>query len=141
MKQFFEILLIVLGALLYQIIVHSEFSVCLSDDIEFRYGKKHLRNFRRKSKDGFLKRYLFLDVRKKVVRWHYVFFWIHLVAFFPTLIFFILFAVYELSWARIVFLIFEGIRFFCAARISFVRWDLYKGNTVRCRKDRRKYRR
>ena len=46
------------------------FSVALQDDVEFCKGKKRVKS--RKKQKGFWKKFLFLDIRKEVILWHYL---------------------------------------------------------------------
>ena len=55
------------------------FSVALQDDVEFCKGKKRVKS--RKKQKGFWKKFLFLDIRKEVILWHYLLFWVNLGAF------------------------------------------------------------
>ena len=139
MKLFFEMLLASLLLIgLYAVIYQGAFYVCLSDDVEFHYGKTRMRN-RRKKQKGFWRKFLFLDIRKEVVPWHYAMFWVNLISFIAVLI---LLNVYiaggDHEIVRIISVISGGAFFLSAAITAFVRWPLYAGNKVRSRK---KYRR
>lgn len=76
--------LILLGTwvavILYILLTHIPFDVCLSDDIEFNSGKKTLRNRRKKNKTNFFVKFTFWDFRNEVVKWHYIVFWINLIS-------------------------------------------------------------
>ena len=141
MSHFFQALFIFVLFCLVELGVHTQFTVCLYDDVEFSIGKKHLRNMRRKTKPSFLIRFFYWDIRHKVVRWHYVFFWIHIICFLPMVTAVILFAIYGVKPARIIGLAFAAVWFFTLCVISCVRWELYRGNKVRCRKDKERWRR
>lgn len=116
---------------------YMAFSVCLSDDVEFHYGKKRMRNRRRKQK-GFWRKFLFLDIRKEVILWHYFMFWVNLIFSFATLIILNVLIYCSNETVRIICMITGGMSFLTSAIILFARWDLYIGNKVRNRKEYRK---
>ena len=130
--------LILLGTwvavILYILLTHIPFDVCLSDDIEFNSGKKTLRNRRKKNKTNFFVKFTFWDFRNEVVKWHYIVFWINLIS---NIIIFLL------TSLQVVFQL-ELLPFFisCSATVSIgsfiiilpVRFRLYKYNRVRKRK-------
>lgn len=62
------------------------YNACLSYDVEFNYGRHRKRNIRKKNK-GFWKKFLFLDIRHMVVKWHYLLFWINLLFYMLMSIF------------------------------------------------------
>jgi hypothetical protein len=140
MKHLIEAVMIVLFFLALQLVSYCAFTVCLSDDIHFRYGKRHLRNKRRKEKPSVFTKIFYLDVRKEVVRWHYVDFWIHFLSGIPFIAITILYGVYEIRFLRTLWLILCAIWLGSLFVIFTVRWDLYGGNKSR-KRDPRKYRR
>ena len=114
------------------------FLVCLSDDVEFYYGKSRLK--KRKKRKGFWKKFLFLDIRKEVVPWHYVMFWINLVSFISMLITANVCIVYKTKTVGIIYIISIAVFFLSDIIIGSVRWKLYAWNSIRCRKPyREKY--
>ena len=122
----------------YAIVYHGAFYVCLSDDVEFHYGKKRMRN-RRKSEKGFWRKFLFLDVRAEVVPWPYAMFWVNLISFTAALIMLNVYIARGDSEAvRPLAVVSATVFFLSAAVIAFVRWPLYAGNKVRSRKKYRK---
>lgn len=139
MKLFFEMLFasfIFIG--FYAMIYLGAFYVCLSDDVEFHYGKTRMRN-RRKKQKGFWRKFLFLDIRKEVVPWHYAMFWVNLISFIAALIMLnVYIACSNNEVVRIISIISDGAFFLSAAIIAFVRWPLYAWNKVRSRKKYRK---
>lgn len=137
MKLIFEMLVVSFMFIVVYFLSHDVFYVCFRDDVEFNYGKKRMKN-RRKKEKGFWRKFLFLDIRKEVIPWHYVMFWINLVSFIATLIVFNIFIASNNETLRIVFEIVGGIYFLTTTIIAFVRWPLYAGNKVRCRKKYRK---
>lgn len=118
---------------LYLMVYLGLFSVCLSDDVEFHYGKKRMRN-RRKKQKGFLRKFLFLDISKEVIPWHYAMFWVNFVSAAVVLIMLNVCIAYSNKTARIILLISAGSFFLTAAITAFIRWPLYAGNKVRNRK-------
>ena len=121
----------------YLISYHGAFYVCFADDIEFNYGKKRMRN-RRKKQKGFWRKFLFLDIRKEVVPWHYAMFWINLISFIVALIMFNVYTACHNEIVRIICIMLGGVFFLTSTTINFVRWPLYAGNKVRNRKKYRK---
>lgn len=121
----------------YLMVYLGAFSVCLSDDVEFHYGKKRMRN-RRKKQRGFWRKFLFLDIQKEVVPWHYAMFWVNLISFIVALIMFNVHIAYSNEIASIILRISGGIFFLTSTIINSVRWRLYAGNKVRSRKKYRK---
>lgn len=119
------------------LINYNSFYCCLSDDVEFNYGKKRMRNRRKKNK-GFWKKFFFFDIKNEVIKWHYHFFLINFLSFIPTLISFNLFVLTKTFEAKISILIFGGIYLLTAIPIAFSRWNLYKGNMVRSKEKYRK---
>lgn len=115
----------------------GSFDVMLSDDIEVNAGKKVLRKVRKKYK-GFWKKFLFLDFRKKIDKWHYFLFICFLVSSFVTIIFINLLLIFDREIFRIMMLV-SIIPYFISSTIAtFNRWNLYKWNTVRRRPPKRK---
>jgi len=142
MKMFFEMLF---GSFLligfYLMVYLGVFSVCLSDDVEFYHGKKRMRN-RRKKQRGFWRKFLFLDIHKEVVPWHYALFWVNLISFIVMLIMGNVQIAYSNEIVSVILQINAGIFFLTATVINSVRWQLYAGNKVRNRKKYcKKYRR
>ena len=118
-------------------VAYSEFYVCLSDDVDFHYGKNRMRNRRKKNKNIW-RNFLFLDIRKEVVKWHYFLFWIYLISSVCGLLFLIAFMCSKEEVARKLFILFSFIAFLSTTIISFVRYPLYAGNKVRSKKKYRK---
>lgn len=113
------------------------FYVTLSDDIEVNRGKKALKN-KRKQYKGFWKKFLFLDFKEHIEKWHYFLFICFLILFPVTLIFIDLLILFDKSIFRVLMLII-GIP--CVATIlisSFSRWSLYRGNIIRRRPPKKK---
>lgn len=141
MKLFFEMLLLSFMLISYYLITYfGAFSVCFSDDLEF-YRKKRMKNVRKKlgkTQKGFLRKFLFLDIRKEVVPWHYAMFWVNLIASIVVLISFNVFIACGNEIVRIILLTAIGISFLTCTIIAFVRWPLYAGNKIRNRKEYRK---
>jgi len=138
MKTFFEILIVSTFYIgLYLLSYIGAFHVCLSDDVEFNYGKTRMRNRRKKAK-GFWRKFLFLDVRNEVIMWHYVMFWINLIFSFAALIALYAAIVFRNDETRLIFIILYAPAFISSAIITCCRWPLYAGNKVRSRKKYRK---
>lgn len=121
----------------YFISYYGVFDVCLSDDVEFRYGKRRIRN-RRMNVSGWWHRFLFLDIKKDVIYWHYIMFWVNLVSSIVAIISLNAYIIYNKKLINIVFLASEGTALIASCIILSVRWDLYAGNKVRSRKRYRK---
>ncbi len=121
----------------YLMVYLGPFSVCLSDDVEFHYGKRRIRN-RRKKQRGFWRKFLFLDIRKEVVPWHYAMFWANLISSGVILIMLNVYIACGNEIVRIILQISAGIFFLTTTIIAFVRWQLYAGNKIRSRKKYRK---
>lgn len=121
----------------YFISYYGAFDVCLSDDVEFRYGKRRIRN-RRKNVSGWWHKFLFLDIKKEVIHWHYIMFWANLVSSIVAIISLNAYIIYNEKIINIVFLASEGTALFATCIILSVRWGLYAGNKVRSRKRYRK---
>ena len=121
----------------YFISYYGAFDVCLSDDVEFRYGKRKIRN-RRKNVSGWWQKFLFLDIKKEVIYWHYIMFWVNLVSSIVAIISLNAYIIYNAKLINIVFLASEGTALFATCIILSVRWGLYAGNKVRSRKRYRK---
>ena len=111
---------------------YSVFSVALQDDVEFQKGKKRVKN--RKKQKEFWKRFLFLDIRKEVVRWHYLLFWVNLGAFVTAFAAVFVSFAYESTIATRVFLAACSVMFLTLGVACHIRWPLYAGNVVRNRK-------
>lgn len=119
------------------ILDYSCFDTCLSDDVEFNYGKHKKRKIYKET-HGFWRKFFFIDIRKMVSRWHYVLFIVNFTAFVLQLI---LINVYELSGESVfrwLFLICCGVYILSSVPAVFARWALYRGNVVRSRKKYRK---
>lgn len=121
----------------YLISYYGAFYVCLADDVEFNHGKNRMKN-RRKNQKGFWRKFLFLDIRKEVIPWHYAMFWVNLISSVVALIALNIFVICSDETARIILIISIGISLLTSAIIAFVRWSLYAGNKVRNRKKYRK---
>lgn len=139
MKLFFEMFLASLLFIgFYGIVYEGAFSVCLSDDVEFHCGKTRMRNRRKKGK-GFWRKFLFLDIRKEVVPWHYAMFCVNLISFLIALITLnVTIACGDHEIVRMIFILSAGAFVLSAAITAFVRWPLYAWNKVRSRKKYRK---
>lgn len=137
------LLVLILMFLADYYITYHIFYHCLSDDVEFRYGRKHMRNSRKKNKNKFEK-FFFLDVKNKVSKWHYICFWVNFLSFFPMLGYIVFYAANDSSFGnqsnRYIFFTIMVVHYFTAAVASFAHWPLYRGNVIRNRKKyRRKY--
>ena len=119
----------------YVISYYGAFDVCLSDDVEFRYGKKRARN--RRKTIGWWRKFLFLDIKNDVIQWHYVMFWVNLVSSVVAIVALSVNIICDDKASRMVFVIVEGTALFSYTLILYVRWKLYAGNKVRSRKKRR----
>ncbi len=87
---------------------------------------------------GFWRKFLFLDIKKEVIIWHYVMFWVNLISSIVGLVMFNVHIACSNELVGIILIIAEGCSFFTTAIIAFVRWQLYAGNKVRSRKKYRK---
>ena len=138
MNLFFEMLLasfLLLGW--YLMSYYEAFYVCLADDVEFHYGKRRMRN-RRKKQKVFCRKFFFLAIRKEVVPWHYAMFLVNLIVFIVALFAPNMFISSGHKTVKLIFII-AGVTFFLtSAIIAFSRWALYAGNKVRSRKKYRK---
>ena len=134
MRLIFEMLFAsFLSIALYLMSYYGVFYVCLSDDVEFNYGKKRMKN-RRKKQKGFWIKFLFLDIRKEVILWHYAMFWINLIFSNVALIALNVFIACSNEIVRIIFIISAATSLLSSLIIAFVRWPLYAWNEVRSRK-------
>lgn len=116
----------------YTIAVHSAFSVCLLDDVEFHYGKGSIKQ--RKKERGFWRKFLFIDIRKKVVSWHYIAFWCNLLTTIASWILLCIYIISENGFIKVGLLVTIWISFMSVVLVLFTRFSLYAGNKVRCRK-------
>ena len=130
--------LILLGTwvavILYILLTHIPFDVCLSDDIEFNSGKKTLRNRRKKNKTNFFVKFTFWDFRNEVVKWHYIVFWINLIS---NIIIFFLASLQVFFQSEILQFLtnISVVISICSFIIILpVRFNLYKSNRIRKRK-------
>ena len=121
----------------FYLISYVAFDVCLSDDVEFHYGKSWLKR-RRKNVSRWWYKFLFFDIRKEVIRWHYVMFWVHLVSSAIAIIALDVYIICNDKDSHLLFLISEGTATLSSATILCVRWKLYAQNKVRSRKTYRK---
>ena len=118
----------------------SSFSLCLKDDVVFRYGKKLL-DSKKKSSKNFIHTVLFLYIKDEVVLWHYIIFWINLISFAFALIIMNLYIIWQNKTSYILFIIFFSIFFISALIISCVYWPYYSKYRMKYRKNyRHKYR-
>lgn len=129
MKLLFKMLGWSLFLIVFYCLYYVGFSGCLSDDVEFYYGKSRLK--KRKKRKGFWKKFLFLDIRKEVVPWHYAMFWINLVSFISMLITANVCIVYKTETVRIIFNISVAVFFLSCIIIEFVRVPLHLWVIVR----------
>ena len=137
-KLIFEMVFVSLLFIGFYWVTYQAFYICFRDDVEFHYGKTRMRN-RRKKQKGFWRKFLFLDIRKEVVPWHYAMFWVNLISFIVCLILLnVYIACGNHEIARISFILSIGVFILSATMIAFVRWPLYIGNKVRSRKEYRK---
>ena len=97
----------------------SSFSLCLKDDVVFRYGKKLL-DSKKKSSKNFIHTVLFLYIKDEVVLWHYIIFWVNLISFAFALIIMNLYIIWQNRTSYILFIIFFSIFFISALIISCV---------------------
>lgn len=119
------------------ILDYSCFDTCLSDDVEFNYGKHKKRKIYKET-HGFWRKFFFIDIRKMVSRWHYVLFIVNFVAFVLQLILINVYVLSGESVLRWLFLICCGVYILSSVPVLFARWGLYRGNVVRSRKNYRK---
>lgn len=137
MKNILESLFLTTIFICCYLLNYSEFYVCLRNDVDFNFGKKHFRNIRRNTK-GFLKKFFFIDMKDKVNEGHYICFWINFLSFIPAIISLNCYAVYELKSSNIVLILFGSIYILTSIIASFSYYSLYRGNKVRSKKDYRK---
>ena len=109
------------------------FSSCFADDLEFSRKRKRMRNYKKRAR-GFLEKYLFWGIKNKVKKWHYMSFWIGIVAFILTIIFVDVYMACKLTWSRYLFALFFGIYHVVSCIAAFSYWPLYY-NKVRNRKE------
>ena len=121
----------------YVVTYEGIFYTCFHDDVDFHYGKTRMRN-RRKRQKGFWRKFLFLDVRKELVPWHYAMFWINLISSVPALVLLGLYVAFRSEPARIGFCVFFALAEIACATLIPVRWRLYLWNKVRSKKSYRK---
>lgn len=86
---------------------YTVFYNCLSDDVDFHFGKTRMRNRRKKFK-GVWKKFFFIDIKDEVVEWHYALFWINFCSFPPMLISLNVLALTEAPASRTAFYIFAA---------------------------------
>ena len=115
---------------------YGSFAVTLGDDIEFNVGKKSLRNARRKYK-GFWKKFLFIDFKNHISKWHYFLFICFLTSFLAILISMNLLIIFDISFFKWLTSILSILYLSSFALSLFSRWSLYRGNKIR---NRGKYR-
>lgn len=119
------------------ILDYSCFDTCLSDDVEFNYGKHKKRKIYKET-HGFWRKFFFIDIRKMVSRWHYVLFIVNFTVFVLQLILINVYVLSGESVFRWLFLICCGVYILSSVPAVFARWALYRGNVVRSRKKYRK---
>ena len=137
-RTFFEVLFVSFLFLgWYLMSYYGAFYVCFADDVEFHYGKKRMKN-RRKKQKSFWQKFLFLDIKKEVIPWHYAMFWINLISSIVALIMLNMFIICSNEIVKIIFIVAGAASFLSSSIIAFVRWSLYAGNKVRSRKKYRK---
>lgn len=119
------------------LINYVNFYACLSDDVEFNYGKHKKRDIRKKTR-GFWKKFFFADIRNLVEKWHYILFIINFIAFIPMLISVNIYVLSNEEAFLWIFLVSGGAFVLSSVPIVFARWSLYKGNIVRSREKYRK---
>ena len=119
---------------------HTQFDVCLLDDVDFYYGKskrkkrgKNLHGFK-----GFLIKFFYLDIKHLVKKWHYIAFWINAITFLPMIISLIGNAVYGIVYMRNAFFLFGTVHYVTSCIAQFAYWKLYRGNKIRSKKAYRK---
>ena len=123
-----------LAIILYVLITHIPFNICLSDDIEFKCGRKVLRHKRKKNKTNIFVRFTFWDFRKDVIRWHYIIFWINLLS---NMIIFLLSSIqifFSSEVLEFVISLLAVVSIVSLILILPVRFNLYKYNRIRKRK-------
>lgn len=124
----------------YFMFCYSAFYDCLSDDVDFLYGRKRMRH-RRKKQKGFWRKFLFLDIRKEVILWHYVMFWMNLIFSAVTLIVLNVYIACGNGTVKVILIVLGVISLLTAGIMSFVRWPLYfGGNIFNKEKYRKEYR-
>ena len=117
------------------------FSTFFDIDIRLNYSRHGMRN-RRKKEPNVIKRLVFWDLKDKVYRWHYVFFWIYFLSFWTALLFFALKTIYTDTIFNIIFLVFSVVYCFVSVVILFEHWGLNPFNKPISYKDyKKKYRR
>ena len=131
------ILYIAIAIFLYWLFYYA-FNVCLLDDVEFSYGKG-ARRHRKKREGSFWRRFFFIDIYKKTVKWHYLFFWIYNITFILTLVVYIVYIITNIPLFHKMSYIIGSVCFVICVRISLVRFFLYWPNIKR--RDFKKWRR
>ena len=121
----------------FYILNYSCFDTCLSDDVEFNYGKHKKRKIYKET-HGFWRKFFFIDIRKMVSRWHYVLFIVNFAAFVFQLVLINVYVLSKENVFRWLFLICCGVYILSSVPVLFARWGLYRGNVVRSRKNYRK---
>ncbi len=125
MRCLFSVLVITIVFGVWYFLFYMEFYNVLTDDVKFGYQKTRLRNRWNKT-PGFWKKILFLDIKHKVIKWHYILFWINLVSAVFMYIGLIIYALIGNSVIRPITIIFIVIHILSIVPICFVRLDLYK---------------
>lgn len=111
------------------------FSFTLSDDIEIYSGKSTRKKWSREK--NLFRKYLFLDYRQHIIRWHYILLWVYIASSILSLPALIL---YDIFIDTEFFPIFQAITLtimFTALLSSgidvSIRYSLYRGNKIRRR--------
>ena len=112
------------------------FSVVLQDDIEFRKGKRTRK--KPKETERILEKVFVLDIKKEVILWHYLLFWVNLGAFVTACAAMLAFFIHESTIVTSVFLTACAVVFLTLGVACYIRWPIYAGNMVR---NREKYKR
>lgn len=141
MSEIIDTILLFLLFFAAYLIEHTQFDVCLENDLDFGYGKSK-RKKRGKSFHGFrglLTKFFYLDIKHQVKKWHYVAFWINAVSFLPMIVSIIGYGVYGVVFMRNVAIFFGTAHYITLCIASFSYWDLYRGNKIRSKKAYRKH--
>ena len=124
MQKILEPILVTIIFVGSYILNYSCFDTCLSDDVEFNYGKHKKRKIYKET-HGFWRKFFFIDIRKMVSRWHYVLFIVNFVAFVLMLILVNIYVLSEENVSRWLFLICGGVYFLSSVA------TVYKGNIIK----------
>lgn len=131
-----NIFLLILTSVIY-LVIYLYFYIVFIDDCYFYYGK-NAEKWRKKTK-GFWRKFFFIDIRDKVVIWHYVLFWINFITFVLTEIFIVICSFLKAEQVKVVIYILIVLYSLSVIPITYVRIGFYWPNRRGKIKDRKKY--